>query len=218
MHEVVIALIGLAGVIATASVGILKVAIERHKLIQAEQEVRFQRAALSFPEFVEEWDEIGKELVRLISETEVDRFMILRAWNGYLEPRWTTAVYQLRAAEQAPVAYVHFELDEDYVHRVKQIAKGGPISMITAELPHSEIKRVYMAEGVTASMWAHLDSFETTDGRSRAVAYCSFATHVDTLLTEKTMTRCRVLVGRLKGLATSFDRNPSAGSLRPPPV
>jgi len=216
MHEVVIALIGLAGVIATASVGIFKIAVERHKLMQAEQEIRFQRSALSFPEFVEEWDEIGRELIGLINETEIDRFMILRAWNGYLEPRWTTAVYQLRSAGQAPVAYVHFELDEDYIHRVKQIAKGGPISMVTAELPDSEIKKVYIAEGVTASMWAHLDTFETTDGRSRAVAYCSFATHLDSLLTDKTMTRCRVLVGRLKGLARSFDHNPTVGSLKPP--
>jgi hypothetical protein len=215
MQEVVIALIGLAGIIATATAGIFQVAIERQKLMQAEQEIRFQRAALNFPEFVEEWGEIGRELVSLIEETEVDRFMILRAWNGYLEPRWTTAVYQLRAAEQAPIAYVHFELDQDYVHRVKQMATGGPIHMVTAELPESEIKRVYQAEGVTASMWAHLDTFETSDGKARAVAYCSFATHLDTLLTEKTMTRCRIMVGRMKGLATSFDHNPTVGNLKP---
>jgi hypothetical protein len=215
MDQIVIALIGLAGVIVTATVGIVKVLVERQKLDQAESEIRFQRAALGFPEFVEEWGEIGQELIKLLEETEIDRFMIFRAWNGHLEPRWTTAVYQLRSAGQAPIAYVHFELDEDYVNRVKKIAQGGPLVMVTDSLPDSEIKKVYEAEGVTASLWAHLDTFETTDRISKAVAYCSFATHAPSLISNSTMTRCRVLTGRLKGLATAFDRNRDISQLRP---
>lgn len=215
MDQIVVALIGLAGVILTASVGIVKVQFERRKLDQAEHEVRFQRAALGFPEFVEEWGEIGAELIKLMEETSIDRFMVLRAWNGHLEPRWTTAVYQLRATGQAPIAYIHFELDQDYVSRVQKIVHHGPQLMVTSKLPHSEIRRVYQAEGVTASMWAHLDTFESSDGVSRALAYCSFATHSPDLINESTQTRCRVLVGRLKGLASSFDRNRNISDLRP---
>jgi hypothetical protein len=215
MHEVVVALIGLAGVIATASAGFYKLTLERRKLDQAENEVRFQRAALGFPEFVEEWGEIGQDLIRLMEETSIDRFMILRAWNGHLEPRWTTAVYQLRSAGQAPVAYIHFELDQDYVARVQAIAQKGSQMLVTSKLPNSEIRRVYQAEGVTASMWFYLDAFESNDGVSKALAYCSFATHDTELIDEKTQTRCRILVGRLKGLAAGFDRNINISSMRP---
>jgi len=215
MDQIVVALIGLAGVIFTATVGIIKVQYERKRLNQAEHEIRFQRAALGFPEFVEEWGEIGQALIRLMEETTIDRFMVLRAWNGHLEPRWTTAVYQLRSAGQAPVAYIHFELDQDYVTRVQKIAYSGPQVMVTSKLPPCEIKRVYQAEGVTASMWAHLDSFESSDGISKALAYCSFATHSPDLIDDDTQTRCRILVGRLKGLAAGFDRNRDISNMRP---
>lgn len=215
MDEIVVALIGLSGVILTAGIGVMRVQLERKRLNQAEHEVRFQRAALGFPEFVEEWGEIGAELIKLMEETTIDRFMVLRAWNGHLEPRWTTAVYQLRAAGQAPVAYIHFELDQDYISRVQKIVQEGPQLMVTAKLPHSEIKRVYKAEGVTASMWAHLDTFQSSDGVSKALAYCSFGTHSHELIDDATQTRCRILVGRLKGLAVSFDRNRNISSLRP---
>lgn len=211
--ELIIAFFGFVGVLATAGVGMFKVNVERmrvnvekDKLRQAEREISFQRAALGFPEFVSEWGEIGDELERLMCETEIDRFLILRAWNGFLEPRWTTAVYQLRQGKQAPISYIHFELDEDYVIRIRKIVKDGPIVFDTANIPSGEIKRVYEAEGVTASLWAHLDSFETSDKSSKALAYCSFSTHSGEL-SPTTVTRCKIIIGRLKWLAKSFDHN-----------
>lgn len=207
IQPVIIALIGLFGVLATAYVGYRKVSVERHRVFQAEREIRFQRAALGFPEFVAEWGDIVEELTSLIDDTEIDRFMILRAWNGHLEPRWTTAVYQMRTADQAPVAYIHFELDRDYVDRVRRIVQTGPAYLVTDDLPDSEIRNVYLAEGIKASYWAYIDSIQTTDGNSKAVAYCSFATHKDGGIAPETMTRCKILVGRLKGLAHHFDRN-----------
>ena len=63
MYELVIAVVGLIGVIATASVGFYKAMLDRRRLDQAYNEIRFQRAALGFPEFVNEWGDISFELV-----------------------------------------------------------------------------------------------------------------------------------------------------------
>jgi len=110
---VVIAALGMMTTGFASFVGWYKLSIERRKVDQAQLEMRFQRAALSFPEFVEEWTDIQQALLDLMETTSVDRFLILRAWNGHLEPRWTTAMYQMRTGVEVPVAYVHFELDRD---------------------------------------------------------------------------------------------------------
>jgi len=216
-HEVLVALCGLLGVSITAYIGWGRVQLEKARLGQAERELRFQRAALGFPEFVAEWDDINKQLVDLFMETEIDRFMILRAWNGQLEPRWTTAVYQLRETDQAPIAYVHWELDQAYQEAIRNIMAGRPMYFVVGEMTDSEISRVYRAEGVTASYWVHLDSFNTLDNTGRAEVYCSFATHDPELISENTQTKCRIIANRLKGLAMSFDRNEVMEALKPPP-
>jgi hypothetical protein len=205
--EVLVAFSGLAGAIATAVIAGMKIRLEGRKLQQAEREIRFQRAALGFPEFVSEWDEINKELAKLMSETEVDRILIFRAWNGHLEPRWTTAVFQMRSNGTAPVSYVHFELDDDYVQKIRQIVQRGPITMVTTDMLPSKIKSVYEAEGVKSSLWAHLDTFQTTDGEGKAIAYCSFSSTSGAPLLPHTATRCGIIISRLKGLAGAFDRN-----------
>jgi hypothetical protein len=205
--ELIIAISGLTGALATAIIAGLKLNIERLKLNQAEREIRFQRAALGFPEFVSEWDEIHSDLAKLMAETPIDRVLIFRAWNGHLEPRWTTAVFQMRTNGRMPVSYVHFELDEDYVRRLRDIAQRGPTALRTSELAPSKIKSLYEMEGVTASLWAHLDTFETTDGEGKAVAYCSFAASHGEALDDPTIARCGVIISRLKGLAAAFDRN-----------
>ena len=174
---------------------------------QAENEIIFNRAALGFPDFVHEWDNIGHDLVALINETEVDRVLILRAWNGRLEPRWTTAVYQMREGDQAPIAYVHFELDDDYVRRIREIAQQGSTYFRVDDLPECAIRNVYHAEGVVASYWSYINSVETSDGQSTAIAYASFSTHDPDGLSEETQTKCRIVTGRLKGLAHQFDMN-----------
>lgn len=174
---------------------------ERH---QAESEMRFQRAALEFPDFIEEWSHISEDVVRLIEETCIDRFIILRAWNGHLEPRWTTAVYQIREVGQKPVSYVHFELDIDYVQRLREISITNSMMFNVDDIPDSAIKEVYRAEGVKSAIWAHLHSATTPEGAS-SHTYCSFATHNEGGIDEATQTMCKIITGRLKGIALSFD-------------
>lgn len=196
---VIVALSALGGLVF----GWFKWSKERSKRLQAENEIKFNRAALQFPDFVHEWDHIGAELANLVETTEVDRILILRAWNGTLEPRWTTAVYQLRQGAQSPISYVHFELDSDYVDRIRQVVQKGSGYWEVHEMPDSAIRSVYEAEGVKSSFWSHIDSVRTDDHGSTGITYASFSSHEGPLSPE-TQTKCRILTGRLKGLAAYF--------------
>ncbi len=208
-NTLLVAMIGFMGVIVSSGAGYLRLMIEKRKLAQAELEMRFQRAALSFPEFVEEWGEISAEIVRLLAETTVDRFLILRAWNGYMEPRWTTCMYQMRSAGQTPIAYVHFELDTDYVSRLREVTAKNNVYLIVDELPHDAVlSEIYRAEGITAAYISHLASYQGPTPSTKAHTYCSFATHSDDKMDEATRTRCKILANRMKGLANSFDEKP----------
>ena len=206
--EVMVAAIG--GATTVAGLLLTQTRIARTKLKQAENELNFQREALTFPEFVGEWAETHRDISDLMENTNVDRFMIFRAWNGLLEPRWTTSVYQLREGEQEPLAYIHFELDADYVDKLRHIVRKGYLYLTVEELEESAIKKVYETENVTGSYWAHLDSLSLPDSQSRAITYCSFATHVEGGLTPAELTRCRIVASRLRGLALAFDREVKA--------
>lgn len=203
--EIIIGVFGMVSVLSTSLLGYLRVKVEKRKTAQAEQEMRFQRAALKFPDFVEEWDEISKAIVDLMSSTCLDRFMILRAWNGHLEPRWTTAVYQIRDSAQEPVSYIHFELDDDYIIKLRELMKTQQIYIDTSNIDNSEIKSVYNVEGITAALWVHLSTYELVGTDSKAITYCSFATHSDARLDANTQTKCRMVASRLRGLAESFE-------------
>jgi hypothetical protein len=207
MVEAIVAAFGFLTALCGLVVYYLKYKEKARECDQAIREMRFQRAALSFPDFVAEWGEASKDLINLLETTCIDRFMILRAWNGHLEPRWTTSVYQLRSGDQAPIAYIHFELDQDYVIKVRETVASGSMYMTTETMEPSEIRSVYEAEGVTASLWAHIDTFDVPGSTSKAVAYCSFATHDPAGIDAHTQTLCKIVTGRLKGLAHSFDRN-----------
>ena len=205
-ENVLIALIGLMGVFVTAAAGIYMVYLERRKVDQAQLEMRFQRAALSFPEFVEEWSEIEGGILDILENTGVDRFLLLRAWNGHLEPRWTTAMFQIRGDGKTPVAYVHFELDQDYVSMLREITLSNQTYFNTADLPQDAVLRgVYESEGVTAAMISQIVTLDGPVKGSRAQTYCSFATHRPEGMTAAEKTACRVVVGRLKGISSAFE-------------
>lgn len=201
---IIVALAGLVGTTISAGVGYLRWLDERRHRNQAELEMRFTRAALQFPEFVEEWDEIIKDIMSLMDETNVERFLILRAWNGHLEPRWTTAIYQLRSNGHKPIAYVHFELDADYVGMLKQVTVKNNVYLETDLLPKdSALRYVYENEGVQSAFISHLVTLVGEHEDSFSQTYCSFGSHSGPL-SQNTITRCRIIANRMKGLASTF--------------
>lgn len=201
--DVIVALIGLAGVLATALIGYRTTRTARHEKNQALAEMKFQSAAMDFAGFIEEWGEVIQDVEKLFNETCIDRFLILRAWNGVLDPRWTTAVLQVREKEQEPISYVHYELDNDYVAMLRELSLRNTVFYRVVDMPPCGIKSVYEAEGVTSSLWAHLDSRKLANSNAQAITYATFSTHKGEI-SHDVQTRCAVIAGRLKGVAGSF--------------
>lgn len=204
-NEIIIASLSLIGVLATAFVAVKKIRITNKELLLAEKELEFQSHALSFGAFLEDWQGTSREMRNLMRDTEIDRILIFRAWNGSLAPKWTTAVYQMREEGQEPIQYVHFELDEDYVERLRKIVSNGILTFSVDQIEDSFIKSVYNAEGVKSSCWAYINSQQPKDSDAVSISYASFSSTESDRLSPDTVTKCRILAGRLKGLASNFD-------------
>lgn len=204
MTEVITEIIALVTVLATGGVAFWKVRLEQKKAELAEQEMQLQSDTLSFAAFLADWNDVAKEMSHLIATSEIDRILVLKAWNGSLDPKWTTAVYQMRDVGQEPRQYIHFELDPDYVDRLRQIVSRHSIAFTVAKIADSFIKRVYDGEGVRSSYWAHIASQSIPGRNAVAINYASFSSHSADEISEDTQTRCMLIVNRLKGLAATF--------------
>lgn len=203
--EVIIAVITAVSAVLVVAVPLaLKAHYEKTRADQAETDRVQQTTTLDFTSFMTEWGEVLKDLKSLMAETSVDRFLILRAWNGTQDPEWTTAVFQYREGAQEYINYVHFKLDTDYIKRLKEIENHGIKRYIVKDMPNeTAIRYVYESEGVTEAVWCFLGD-KTLENGNRAVAYCSFATHTDEPLSDAVITRCRVVSDRVAGLASLF--------------
>lgn len=167
-------------------------------LNQAKAELKIQREASDFTRFFTHWNYINQEIESLMRDTCIDRFMLFRAWNGVLEPKWTTAVFQIRRGKQQPTNYVHFELDNDYRSKLRKMVEEKDLYFEVDKIEDSTIKEVYEAEKVTASYWCHLDTKDLKAEGCREMSYCSFATHGETPIPDEVLTRCKIIASRLK--------------------
>lgn len=167
---------------------------------QAMKEVSRHSKALDFGAAATDWGELLHDLDALMRDTVVDRFLILRAWNGRLEPRWTTAIFQYRRGNQEPISYVSFELDDDYINRLATVLRRKQHYFRVEDEKPSRIKSVYDMEGVKASLWVLIDKTQYADNTA-AITYCSFSTHEPTELDEPTKTRCQLIADKLSGMS-----------------
>lgn len=204
---IIIAGITALGAIAAAAVtGFMRIRELKLRLEQANHEITFQRDALDVTAFIGDWDGLMAELRALMADTNIDRFLILRAWNGHLEPRWTSAIFQLHKQDKQILSYIHVELDKDYIDRLRQITTAGPVVFTTETASESSLIRgIYETEGVQEAMWAHVESLSVSGATTKAVTYCSFATSKPGGLDAIARTRANLVVGRLKGLAHNFS-------------
>ena len=207
--EVIVALIGTAGVVATA---LINRRTRKKDHAQFQRELKMQSAAMDFSAFLSEWDGVHNDLKNLMDNTGIDRFIILRAWNGNLAPKWTTAVFQMRQGKQEPISYVHVDLDADYVTRLQTAIQRGSMVFSIAESDPCLIKDLYLAEGVKSSAWYHLESLDV-DRVSKALVYCSFSSSSLETLPPETVAHCQRIAFRLKGIAAIFQEN-SVDSIR----
>ena len=189
MIEILLSLIVTSGSIIVAVIQTRN----KNKLLKQSKnlknEISFSKSSLDFGLFLKDWAYLYNEITDLLENTEIDRFLILRAWNGSFDPKWTSAVMQIRQGEQEPVSYVHFELDKDYVNRLRLLDDNSLNYFKVEEIEDSAIKSVYEAEGVKASVWGLIGKQETEKG-SAAITYCSYSTHNKEGISKETRPKC----------------------------
>jgi len=199
-QEVLIAIIGFAGITVTGMFGYLSTRNKQKQIVQMSNEMTCQQNSLSFSDFLQVWPEVHQDLQSLMATTNIDRFLILKAWNGELQPKWTTAIFQVVNGDQGPINYVHFGLDNDYVERLRA-ARFGDMKYVVDDMPDSEIKRVYQSEKITEAIWAHIDREVLHESNSVGVTYCSYATHSEEGIDDDTMMKCKLISNRLRSLS-----------------
>jgi hypothetical protein len=204
MTEIITATIGAIATIVVALLGLRATRKQKGRAEQAEREIVFQSAALDFDGFFGEWKDIHDELQHLCDTTCIDRFLVLRAFNGKAVPRWVNAVFQYREGAQKPVSYIHVALDEDYIERLRRITSGGSISFRVSDIPDSLIKGIYESEHVKSSAWFHIGTYDLESSDTRMIAFCSFATHEDVQIPEEVLVRCRLIANRFQRIADSL--------------
>lgn len=197
-------IIGIAGTVTAVVTSITAYINNRHKkrlnvkLIEKEKELEVHRDTFDVTTFLQKWDSFYWDLQKLMHDTSLDRFLILRAWNGVLSPKYTTAVLQIRQGAQEPTSYVHVELDTDYVDKLMIVRQKGYYYFLVDELPDSLIKTIYLAERVTASFWYYIDYKQFAE--NTRITYCSFATHNPKGFSTEEITKMRLIGDRLKGV------------------
>lgn len=169
---------------------------------QAKAEMKSLNIGLDFAGFVKHLTNLSHKVRKLQLRTNVDRFLLLRAWNGQCEYKWTSAFMQIRSGNE-PVEYTHLELDHDYTTRLKEVQFNGWAYYIVADLPPCSVKDIYEAEGVTAALWILLH-IQTHENGTASFTYVSYATHNPDGLTRNEIIDCRINADSIKGAISAF--------------
>lgn len=193
---ITVIIIGLLGALIVSDLKTKKI---KRDLKHASLELDFSRSAFDFGAFIQEWSSAENQMIKLIEDTSVDRVLILRAWNGQEKPKWTTSVFQMRDAIQAPINYIHTELDTDYVNKLNSLAKGtwNGYFEINKDSGENLINNIYKAEEVKASFWSLIDRKPFEDDTT-LICYMSFATTTANKLTPKEILQCKAVVEKIK--------------------
>ena len=168
-------------------------------LEMAKQEIDLDSYALSFSVFMESWNEIAAQLNEIFKKTKTSRFLILRAWNGYEAPRYTTAVIQYRQGQVEHSDYIHFELDEDYVDKLLKTRRRKMWKVDTSKEGDTAIGGIYRSETppVLHANWYFIHD-EKVDEKRVVITYCSFGTAESEPFEEREEYKHRLLVNLIQ--------------------
>lgn len=200
MLQVIALLAGMVGLFT----GVIRYRQEKMNRLIVEAELQTARSSFDFAEILEDWTDIQAELTELFKTTCIDRFIIFRAWNGYLSPKWTTSLYQQRNLDQKLQSYIHFEIDADYVERLRQVHSTKIETWTVSEMPDSLLKEVYSAEHIKSTVWAHVHTRQPTS-RLKGMTYCSFSTSKEGKISKETINKCRIIANMLSGMVMKSE-------------
>lgn len=172
-------------------------------LSMAKREIDLDSYALSFSSFMESWNEVAASLNIMFKETKTERFLLLRAWDGYSAPRYTTAIIQYRQGKAEYSDYIHFELDNDYVEKLLGTRRRKMWVIDTAKEGDTAIAGLYRSEvpPVTHANWYFVHD-EKIDEKRTVITYCSFGTSNELPFDKREEVKHRLLVGIIQ---SKFD-------------
>lgn len=204
---IVASTLSLVGALGTAAIARGMLSRKNHQIQQRDQALQVQRVGLDLAGYMQDWDGLHTELDTLFEETNISRFMLLRAVNGVLTPETTTAVYQYHKEKGFHRSYMHYGLDPHYIGSMVTMIHQGAAVYVTAEMPNSAtVKHSYMEEGVKAAYWGHIETTRIVNTDCAAITYLSLATHDSAGISDATQARCRNILDRLRYSAHAFHQ------------
>ena len=160
-----------------------------------EQQLEHRADSLALKIDLSKWSSINQEIRSLMDDSCIDSFFVLNAFNGFQDPKWATAVYQVQKDNNMVVSYVDFSIDSHYVDVLKKIRTNGVEVIHAEDLPESLIRALYHTDGVLASAWFHLTDKQLPNG-GVALTYCTFSSRTCTEV--DAMERCTIIANKIK--------------------
>lgn len=187
-----------AAVLAVAG-AFAKLRKTKGQLVMAEQEIKDQSEALCYTLFPPGSQEVIADLSNLFDESMLDRFLMLKAWNGQYSPKYTNSVFQYRLGRQEVTSYEAWKTDEWYNWMLNQTEEKGYHIIKVADMPKSRLRDAYLMEGVKYSVVFFISKNQSKYNPKRyLISYCSFATHEDVEITHEVIYKCEMIVGKIR--------------------
>ena len=177
--------------------------VEDKELTYQEKENLLTESGTDLIAAFQAWADMEIEIKNLLDDTVLDRFVLLRAWNGIREPDKTTAVYQYKSSGRDYIKYVGVELDRDYTQKLAS-TYNGPVVFSTKDQQGTLIKNIYDNEGIKSAAWFYIISEEVKGVKEKSTVYCSFASTSADSLDSITVMRAQMIVSRIKGIMHKY--------------
>lgn len=187
---------------------------EEARRATAEWEIKIRQTVPRYTDFVLNYERQRREIRTLINTTEIDRFIQFKAINGATVPQYTSAFHQIREDGQELWEFEHLPLDDHYRGMFAHLLNGEPYIVVTDNLPPCMLRDIYVAEGVTGSVVYYIASFTLDESRGAVLhVYLSLATHVPGGVSDLTVTKCSLMVNRIRAFAATFALASSVNAL-----
>lgn len=202
--ELMTSVVALAGIVITTFGAVTVARMKKRQAViekenrQYKTEIRYRSDVLSLKMEAADWNRLQNAVQRLLERTPIDRFLILNAYNGENDPKWTTTIHKIVSGQFRVVDYFNFEIDGHYVDVLHKVRSGEEVLLDAAHLGDSILKRVYQSEGVKQSLWFMIREKRMSDSKTVSISYCSFSTHGDEKIDADTILDCRRIVGMLR--------------------
>lgn len=164
----------------------LDIELEKEKLETEHNSIKYDVVTqlLKFSQYQKIYDAV----IKMMNDSNVDRFLIFVALNGKTDLRKVTCIFQKYKNDDSDVdavsAYKGLKVDNVYVNYLYDTEKKGSIILQTDEIEPSLIKDIYESEGVKWSNWKFICRLNL-DEKNDLIAYSSAATFDNKGFTKK---------------------------------